>query len=67
MGREWCNWSLIGQEDISLSPLLMEASVDILEKNVILIAMKLKRLLFFFCKQEQKYTLKQEAVRLLTN
>jgi len=32
-------------------PLLMEPSVDILENNVILIAMKLKKLLFFFFKQ----------------
>lgn len=63
MGQEWCNWLLIGQEDISFLPLLMEASVVILEKNIILIAMEWKKnFFFFFASRKLKYTLKQEAV-----
>lgn len=66
MGQEWCNWLLIGQEDISFLPLLMEASVDILEKNVILIAMEWKKkLFFFFCEQETKIHLETRSCQQL--
>lgn len=67
MGQEWCNWLLIGQEDISFLPLLMEASVDILEKNVILIAMEWKKpfFFFFFCEQENKIHLETRSCQQL--